>query len=268
MLDLKPGSPAGYMLKGDALKGMGKMKEALDAYVAAMEPSRLYLEPIKKLADFYKDNKDLGNQAKYLEKLDKLSPLNIDRKVDLGGVNVQMGNTERAEKYFDSALKVTQKIDKSLLSEVCKSIAETCVEKAPEMAEIFFKKSLDAKPTHGLEDIETFNSLGLALRKQGKWKEALAKYEQALKIAPKDENLHYNTALAHADGKQFSTAALHLDKALASNPGLGMKSITICINLGYIYLLAEIKTKAKQYFSIVLEMDPDNKRAKDMLKTL
>lgn len=269
VLELKAQSPAGLMLRGDALKGLGRGPEALSAYEEAARGGPMYLEPIKKLAQFHAEQGDKTASLKYLEQLDKLSPLNIDRKVEIGGIHISMGKAARAKIYFDTAGKLATRQSMTKVSNIYKGIAELCLKNAPELAEVYLRQSLEAR--HGVldaSDLGTFNSLGIALRQQGKWDEAIKEYKKALKIAPEDENLHYNVAMAYMDGKNPEKAASWLDKALRINPKIGASSAAISCNIGHIYFLAGRAHKARERLQRALEIDPDNARAKDILGKL
>ncbi|WP_029897169.1 response regulator [Desulfohalovibrio reitneri] len=269
VLSLKQDSPAGLMLRGDALKGLGKRQEALAAYEGARRGASMYLEPIKKLVQFYKEEEDLDMQLKYLEELDRLSPLNVDRKVDIGGISLKRGDTDKARGMFDSAKKLATRQAFSKVSTMLKQIAESCMDADPEMAEEYLRQSLETKGDMlDKSDLETFNTLGIVLRRQGRWKDALSEYEKARKVAPEDENLHYNMAMAYVDGKEFDNASKELNKAVKLNPEFGYRSATACFNIGYIYSMAGHDHLAKERLNAALKLDPDHAKAKKLLDKL
>jgi tetratricopeptide (TPR) repeat protein len=269
VLEVKPRSPAGLMLRGDALKNMGKPNEAVAAYTGAMREANLYLEPIKKLAELYRDQGDVDNELKLLKELDKLSPLNVERKVDIGGIYVKQGKQQEANKVFEEAINVSTRQAMGAVSSITRTIADMCMKTAPEMAEQFLRSTLENKKDMlDLSDVATFNSLGIALRQQGRWMDAITEYEKAVKIAPKDENLHYNIALAYFEGKKYPQAASNMDNAVRINQNIGGKSGTVSYNIGLIYHKAGKDHTALQYFQRALECRPPHPKAKDMVKEL
>ncbi|MGE4298974.1 MAG: tetratricopeptide repeat protein [Desulfovibrionaceae bacterium] len=257
VLELKPGSAAGLMMMGDAYKGLGKREKALDAYMQAQEGSNLYMEPLKKLAEFYQETGDMENYLDYLEKLDKLSPLNVDRKVDMGTVHVQMGNEEKADRFFEMAVREATRQAGAFIEEISTRIAHVYTASNPGKAEHYFRKALDAKgDSLDKTDIKTFNQLGISLRKQGKWREAVTVYSKALKIAPHDENLFYNMAMASAEGKDFTLALEYIEQALAINSDFHTLDPVVAYNIGLFYAKNGRKEKARFYLQAAADQDP------------
>lgn len=269
ILELKPRSPAGLMLRGDALKFMGQNNEAVAAYTGAIREAKLYLEPIKKLADFYGELGDTDNELKLLKELDKLSPLNVERKISIGGIYIQQGKNEEAHAVFEEAVNVSTRQALGAISAISRNIADMCMNASPEMAEKFLRKSLEAKRDMlDISDVATFNSLGIALRQQGRWEDAITEYEKAVTVAPDDENLHYNIAMAYLEGKRFPQAATRMDQAVRMNQSLGSKSGTISYNIGVIYHRAGKDHTALQYFKRAASLNPPHRKAKEMVKQL
>ncbi|MFV0348251.1 MAG: tetratricopeptide repeat protein [Halodesulfovibrio sp.] len=269
ILEIKPNSAAGFLVMGDAFKGLGKLDKAREAYESASDNAQLYLEPLKKLADLHKETGDVDQQLKYLERLDKLSPLNVERKVDMGTIHVELGNEEEAEKLFNSAVNQATREALSYIGEISERIGHVYSQRDPVRAEQYYRRALDAKGDM-LEksDIATFNSLGIALRKQGKWYEATQEYEKALRIAPDDEHLFYNAAMACAEGKQFRTSAEHLESALGINADFPRRDKTIAFNMGVVYMRVGNKNRAKEMLEITLELEPDFAKAREMLSQM
>ncbi|MFK4765864.1 tetratricopeptide repeat protein [Desulfobaculum sp. SPO524] len=269
ILEMKPGSAAALMIKGDAFKATGDLDAAGSAYEEAHDGATLYLEPLKKLAELYKESGDMEKQLEYLEKLDRLSPLNVERKIAMGEIHMESGNAEKATELFEQAVENARKEAMSMIEEVKRSIAEKCIESAPDLSEKFFRSILDSK-AGGLKksDIETFNRLGMALRRQGRWKDAIGEYEQALKINPKDENLYFNVAIAYSEGRDHKKAVENVEKALQQNPDLCLLSSVLCFNIAVMYSNAGQRSKAITYLKKTLEVDPDHQGAKKLLSAM
>ena len=262
ILKIKPDSPAGLMLRGDALLEMDKRDEAVKCYTTAHQSSRLYLEPLKKLAAAYR-GVDQEKYLEYLKKLDKLSPLNTERKTDIGKVHVDRKEMESAEKYFDQAIEAATK---EAMSMVAEQISEAVGSVSPRMSEKYLTRVLDAKGRHlDKSDIALFNKLGIALRGQGKWREAIDNYTRALSISPDDEGLFYNMGMAYFDGGEKRMAAKCFESALEKNPDFYKGSEVVSMNLGSLFAELRDYDHAASCLENALALNPGNAKAKRKL---
>ena len=107
--------------------------------------------------------------------------------------------------------------------------------------------------------------MGILLRRAGKWREAAEEYLKALKVAPDDENLHYNLSMAYLEGKDFESARASTLKALALNPDLPRKSSLIACNLATVFVRTGDNMHALPLLRLALEQDPANDQARDLL---
>jgi tetratricopeptide (TPR) repeat protein len=266
VLVIKPNSPSGLLLLGDALRGMGKRDEALLAYTKAEKGAKLFLDPLKKIADLHHEEGNTAEEVRFLERLDKLSPLNVDRKVDIGTGYIRLGDTERAKASFDQAVQLATKEALDAVSRVTQSIAARCMESAPELSEKYLRQALGARKNMlDRSDIETYNRLGLMLRRQGKWQEAITEYRKALRISPEDPGLFYNIAMAFTEGRQHIDAYQHLDQALTINPDLWRSGEAICCNIATVFRRYGKKDQAIDYLRKALTINPESSKAKALL---
>jgi len=269
VLELKPNSPSGLLLVGDALRAMGQKNKALRAYSQAEKGAKLFLEPLKKIAALYRDEGDTAAEVKFLERLDKLSPLNVDRKVELGAGYIKLRDTERAKATFDQAVRLATQDAIDAINDVTQAIAARCMENDPGLAEHYLRRILTARQNKlDRSDIETFNRLGLMLRRQGKWQEAIEEYQKALKVSPQDPGLFYNLAMAHTEGRQFVESYQFLERALSINPDLWRSSESVCYNIATIYRRYDKRDLAVEYLQKALELEPDFEKAQMMLEEL
>lgn len=269
VLEIKPNSPSGLLLMGDALRGMGKRDDALRAYTQAEKGARLFLEPLKKIAALHHEEGNTAEELRFLERLDKLSPLNVDRKVDIGTGYIKLGDAEKAKLAFDQAVRIATKEALDAVSRVTQSIALRCMEIAPELSEQYLRQALNTRKNMlDRSDIETFNRLGLMLRRQGKWQEAIAEYRRALKISPDDGGLYYNISMAYTEGRQYIEAYQHLDRALTLQPDLWRTSEAICYNIATVCRRYGKKDQAVAYLKKALELNPDYFKAQSLLEEI
>ncbi|MEG2172237.1 MAG: tetratricopeptide repeat protein [Desulfovibrionaceae bacterium] len=269
ILELKANSAAGFLVIGDAFKALGKLDRAREAYEEASNNSEMYLEPLRKLAELYEELHDIPKRLYYLERLDQLSPLNVERKVDMGEIHLILGNDEAAGKLFDSAVTLATKEAVSYIGEVASRVAAIYAEKDPAQSEKFLRRALEAKGQYlSKDDIATFNRLGILLRNQGKWREALVEYQKAIRIIPDDENLYYNMGMACAEGREFREAHVYMLKALAINANFPRSAVTIAYNIGLVFYQAGGKEKARECLTIALELNPQYEPARKALAHL
>lgn len=267
VLKLKPESPAGLMLKGDVHLAQNEVDKALESYHLAHESSKIYLEPIKKLVDAYRGVND-DEMLKYMKKLDRLSPLNAQRKTEIGKVHAQRSEMDKAEAYFDQALETVTREAMGMISAVAENIAEA-VANDPGMSEKYLTKVLEAKGARlDKSDIALFNKLGIALRGQGKWREAIENYAAALRISPEDEGLHYNMGMAFYDGGDKHRAGQCFMKALRFNPDFYKASETVSMNLGELFADLREYEYALPCFENALRLNPENPTAVHKLAAL
>lgn len=268
-LEQQANSSAILILMGDIFKAMGEMDKATDAYARASSASSLYLEPLRKLADLYGENGNIKKQIEYLEKMDSISPLNLDRKIQIGELLLELNRPDKARQMFDQAMKLSSRQASENVSSVAYRVADLYTEKDPAMAAVFLQKGLETrKEFWGHEDLGAFNRLGLLLRKTGQWQAAVEEYKKALSVAPNDDGLHYNLSIAYLEGKSVEEARAMALKALALNPDLPRKSVRVATNLAKVFLSSNDKMHAAPLLRTALDLDPENAEVNAMLINL
>ena len=268
ILKLKPNSPAGLMLRGDVFMERDDRPAAIECYQKAHESSHLYLEPLKKLAEAYHGVDD-ENYLKFMKKLDKLSPLNTDRKTDIGAYYLKRKKMDIAEKYFDQAIEAATREAMSQVGMVASRITEAVGQASPSMSEKYLAKLIETKGASlGKDDIFLFNQLGIALRGQGKWRDAIDNYERALRISPEDEGLHYNMAMAWFDGSETHKAAQCAEKALKINPKFHMENVAASMNLGTVFYELRRLDEALPFFENALRLNPGHEGARQKIEAI
>jgi len=262
ILQIKPGSAAAFLVMGDVFRATKEYDKARMAYEAAAKSADMYLAPLQRLAEMYEETGDVAQQVHYLEKLDALSPLNVNRKVSLGEAHLAQGDTEKAEAFFDKAITQMNREAEDGLSALSSRIAGIYGEHAPEKAEKFLRSSLELKGKRlSRSDLPLFNQLGISLRRQGRWQDAITEYKRALKIAPDDAALYYNVGMAFAEGNDFIQAKANLVKAMDIEPAMVKDNATIACNFGAVFLQTGDRERSSQFFKNALALKPDMKIA-------
>lgn len=265
-LEQQTNSAAVLILIGDIFRSMKEYDKAADAYVKASGASALYLEPLMRLAELYGERGDLIKQLQYLEKMDEVSPMNLDRKIQIGELLLKLNRQDNARKMFDQVMKLSNRQARENVACVAYRVADVYTETDPKMAASFLQQGLDMrKDFWSHEDIATFNRLGLLLRRAGQWQEAVAEYKKALTVAPNDDSLHYNLAMAYLEGKDLEHARAMALKALALNPDLPRRSSRIAANIAAVFMSTDDRMHALPLLRTALELNPDNAEAQALL---
>jgi tetratricopeptide (TPR) repeat protein len=118
------------------------------------------------------------------------------------------------------------------------------------------------------EDMITFNRLGIALRQQGKWQEAIENYKKALTVVPDDERVLYNMGLAYADGQQHRQAVDCYEQVLRANPDFHRTAAVVAFNIASAYQLIKHNAEARQFVKVALELDAHHSASKRLLAKL
>lgn len=265
ILEQKHDSAAGFMIKGDAYKGLEQVGRAEEMYLRAINSAELYITPLKRLAELYEQSGDRDKQLIFLRRLNEISPLNTQRILQIGELEISRGNAGRAEEIFDQALDIAQREAAGMISALSSRIADICVNLNPDLAARYSKKALDMKGGEiSAADIATVNVLGISLRKQGKWREAIAEYSRVLAVVPHHAGLLYNMALAYSEGRESAKALEMVRRALECDPNLPASGKNVAFNIGTIFQRAG--RNGTSYFKRAYEQDPNDKFLWDAYK--
>jgi tetratricopeptide (TPR) repeat protein len=257
ILMIRPDSARGLAMRGDALMGAGRVDSAVQAYMAAHEANPIFMAPLIRLAEAFRDMEDERALA-YLKELDAISPLNPDRKIDIAEQHLRKGEHEQAERYLDQSVHAAERETRSMVGDLTERIVDAVSGVAPNLAVKYLNRVIDNKRVLGRDDLVHFNRLGIILRGEGRWAEAVEVYKKALDIAPKDAVIHYNMGLAHWEGNERMTALDCFEKALEIDPGFYSGSVGAALNIGSLYLDLRYTDDAIPFFEHVLTLDPEN----------
>jgi len=266
ILKKKPDSSIGYMLKGDIAFKRQDYLRAQEHYKKAHECSKLHLEPFKRLVRLYDVTSQTEKKLEYLDKLDRLSPLNQERKIQIGTAYVKLGKEVMAQEYFEQAVGLVKRQADDMLSRAYMEIGRSLMEANPEKSLEYITKAIDVKGDKLTEeDVWMFNEMGISLRRQGKLEEAIACYVRALTLAPRDAILLYNLGMAHAEDQNFGQALTLFEKVMENDAHILNTSSTLPFNIGMAYYKAERFAEADQMFKIANQLDPDNVKTAEMM---
>lgn len=261
----KPDSAVGYMIMGDAYRGLEMPSRAEDMYLRASQSVDLYLAPLKRLAGLYADSGDRDKQLLYLRRLNEISPLNTQRVLEIGELEMLSGNVAVAREMFEQAVTLAKREAAAMISSLSGRIADVCKDHDVDMAIEYAKQALDLKGGHLLAgDLRTLNILGISLRKQGRWEEAVNEYKRAAKSLPDNAALLYNMALAYSDGGRTETARKLVQRALELEPALPDSGSNVAFNIGSIFEKAGLD--GQRFFKKAYSQNPDDKQLLHFLR--
>lgn len=266
LLEEKPGSSICMILKGDISRKNGDIKGAEVFYKEAVKESRLNLKPLQKLADLYAEAEEAKEHLKCLLLMDKISPLNHKRKINIGEQYSKTGEDEKAKKFYSDAVNIVRTQANDLLASTLMDIGVKLREVNPEQSIHFMNQALETKGGDMTrEDLWMVNEMGVSLRKKGDWKGAVETYQQALNVIPNEAGLHYNMGMAYAQGKEHYKAVCEFDKAIAVSADILQESPLIPFNIGMVYFQMNRLQEVERYMKVALKLDPGFSRAKAMI---
>jgi len=269
IFEIKPDSLKGHLLMGDLEVRRGDLKAAEAHYLKAYKSEKLFIEPLKKLVDLSHQAGNTDKKLFFLNKLDVLSPLNFERKVEIGETYLSRDEADKAREYFDQAKKVVGKVAADMVSESLMEIARKIGEKDEELALAYMTEAIEAKGVElSRDDLWMFNNRGIVLRKQGKWREAVENYTKALTLAPGDAGLHYNIGVAYADGRAYDKAWEAFQKALQADGAIVLQAPSVGYNIAMALHRIHKPVEAKTYLATALELDPGYAPARKLLESL
>jgi tetratricopeptide (TPR) repeat protein len=188
---------------------MGEDDKALTMFNKAAESNPMFLKAHVKAAEIHVRKGDEDAALVSLQKANDISPSSPDRHLTMGKIHLKKGDEEKAVEHFNTVMKQAPERAQDVAEELLSS-------GKPERAEQVFRKTL----LKDGDNIHIYNRLGIALRRQGKWKESIKEYEKALKIDPANEALYFNMAKAYVEGKDADSARKFFKRVLQLNPDL------------------------------------------------
>ncbi len=193
-------------------------------------------------------------------------------------------NFSRAKECFETYVTLTENFTEEQLGKN----GDYKRERAKEIVSDIEKRNLDdelfktaydfisiGEEEKGLEAIRSFIEknptvwnawfmLGWALRRLERWEDAKAALEQALQCEGANTDTYNELAICLTELGDFNGAKSYLTKAMQ----LESENTKIMSNLGYIALKEGNIEEARLFFLAVLEFDPNDKIAQEMLKSL
>ncbi len=269
ILEIKAGSPAGLILMGDALKGLEKRQEALKMYLQAEENAEMYLEPLKKIVEFHKEDGSGDGVLRYLLRIDGLSPLHMGRKQEIGEIYFERGDIKKAAKYFIEAVTVAhgQRLPESL--QMANDYADKIFAAKESEAEILLGMCAKLSKSYKTSvDWDIYSRLGMLRHRRKDWKGAIQAYTEASLRAPREPNIWFNLGMAYVDGKDYGHASEKFERAIALYPPLYQDNLDAAYIMGKVFIRANRIKNAKRVLQHIHSVQPSYKKVKSLLESI
>ena len=197
-------------LAGEKHLELGENKKAVERFEKAVSESEaLFLSALRNYANAQEELGNLEEAVGALEKLDVLSPLDVDRKLKLGDLFLQTGNSEKGMKALDQASALARKWGtEGEVREKIKEVLEKTKYEDPDIKTI----------RENLQDLKKCNEIALRLRKEGKYDRAEACYDFVLEHHPNQPLVLYNKAVLYMVRGRYEDASVILRLVLTENP--------------------------------------------------
>ena len=200
--------------KGECLMQAGEFDKAAAEFEKAVEISGIFIAAYKNCSTAYQRQGNIGKAIETLERVEKISPRDNERTFQLGQLMLQHGRSEDGTKHLQQLLKRCGAAEKE---PILKKVAQTYIEAGLfKEAEAVYMMAMESD----VSDPEAYNRLGMTLRQQGKYEEALQCYLNGLKKHPNHAGLYHNIGILHIARRDLQAAQKHLEKALSIDPEL------------------------------------------------
>jgi CheY-like chemotaxis protein len=198
-------------LMGECYLALASFNLATSCFTQALELNPQYLKSYQNLASLSEKQGNLTEARRFLEQARSLSPLNPERLFRLGQLCLKTGDQQQAQQYLKESLKCGHAILEAEPSEVAEVFLQAGMD---QVAEDLLTQSIQDQP----DNVNLYNRLGIALRRQNKHQEALKCYQTALDLAPANEKVYFNLGILYFDLGNKEKALQAFQTALRLRP--------------------------------------------------
>ena len=203
--------PVPDLEEADRLAEAGHLDAALAGYDRTLTAGKRYMSQLYMDAAAILRRQDRTDAAiDHLERAMLADPGRFEAPLALGEVLLAANRPAEAARALNRAMRLRPANER-----VLRGLAEVQLMTDQNIqAEVSYRRLLTSHP----QDPFLLNRLGMALRKQGKCRQAVEHYHFALEVAPGDENLHFNLGRCYFEIGETAKAAMALNEALNRNP--------------------------------------------------
>jgi tetratricopeptide (TPR) repeat protein len=208
--ELQPKMTRVWVESGGLFEEIGNDERAKESYQKATEIDDDCAKGYEGVANILEKEGKTEEAFELLQKAVEISPQNRDRQFKMTKHLLDHGDEDAAQIALHKALE--SEPDAAARSALA---AEFFMEVGrADLAEAEFAFALEEDPNN----VHYFNRLGLAFRRQKKFKEAVENYRKATIIAPDDAVIYFNMAIALAEGGDYTQSIGSLRRALVLRP--------------------------------------------------
>ncbi len=201
--------------EGRAYQLKKEYKKAEDFFQLALQMmDGKFINALIALSELYNEINNKEKEINSLEQAIKINPNNIHRLTAAAGLHVESGNKERAQELAEDALKIDPEVAAKPAAEIYLELGDD------EKAQALFTESLSREGVSSEDQFHTLNRRAIALRKQGKYQEAIKDFKEALRIDPEDAAIYYNIGVVYNQQGKKEEASSYFEKALNHDPTL------------------------------------------------
>lgn len=242
---LRPKNPLGHLGFGFASERLGDLTPAVEAWKASGMTPSYFLEA----GDEAARKKQTEEALRWYERATWIEPKLAIAWLKLGQVYDQIGQSQQALEAYQTAWDFDPSVSTTALAQSLAKAADYQSE------EKILRQALENYPSLQ-ERLEWWRLLGMALRSQSRWDEAVAAYQQAIQEYPDQPDLHIELGRVYFDrGDGIQAARREIEAAIQLNEQSG----------DAYYALARLLTRAREfqeadrYFAEAIQRAPQNR---------
>jgi tetratricopeptide (TPR) repeat protein len=254
-----PNQPGIVKMMVDIYTAEKQYNQALDvvngAIARANSDAKAFFENMK--GEIYLKSKQPETALAHFTRAEQLNPEFITPRMHMAGLFNAKGQGEKALEEY----RLVEKINPSYVPALIAMGFIFDLQKNFIQAEAYYRKVLEITPDHP----NAANNLAFILSDQARTVDEAFKFAQiAREKAPKDPNVLDTMGWVYYQKGNYLNALSELEESLRLNP----KSALACYHYGMALYKTQAYEKARSYFKLALEIDPNFKGATTAQKML
>ncbi len=273
-----------YSNDGHLLKEEGKINQAIEQYLKALQINPKYIPALNQLAAIYESRKEFNQANIYYKHIVELQPENSLAQIKLGSALLEKGNIKSAITAYQKALTFKQEQPALIYRELGNALNQNDqIEEAIAAYTEAIKLNLEdpviyrmlaasqlkfGDYTGGIASYQkaidlnsqqpfwVYKGLGDSLSKQERFNEAIAAYTEAIKLRPEDPAVYRMLAASQLKFGDYTGVIASSQKAIDLNP---QQPFWVYKGLGDALSKQERFDQAKAAYQKAMELKPDLK---------